>query len=170
MSGLAPCPQCGAYVPDMTGAAHDYFEASPGCWAAYGTVLEREYSDRAFFANHAQTVDAYALQHPAGNDPRAVSSVMIHLVGATLMFAHNTPQTYRIEKLKALSRLTKAEPALIPHLNRPDDLGDITVADIVPLTDVEPHLNGVDRWARCVWEAWSDHHGMAEDLIKRIDA
>lgn len=165
---LKPCPQCAATVPDIEGPVHPYFAASPGCWAIYGQILEREYSDTAFWANHGQTVDAYALQHPGDGSRRAISSVMIHLVGATLLFQHHAPQSQRILMLQRLSKITKADPSLIPRLSSPDNLGETTVTDIAPLSKAQDHLVGVDNWARTTWQAWSAHHPVAESLIRRI--
>jgi Family of unknown function (DUF5946) len=47
---LVPCLGCGALVPDSDGPGptHAYMLASPGCWALYGEVSSREYSDLAY--------------------------------------------------------------------------------------------------------------------------
>jgi hypothetical protein len=73
---------------------------SPGCWAAYGRVLEREYSDPVLFgAAHRLTVDAYALQHPGDpRERRAVQSFWLH--GASLWLV--LPWTKRMRAPHAL--------------------------------------------------------------------
>ncbi len=58
-AGLRACVGCGALVPDLEGPAHRYIGASPGCWAAYGRLSEREASDFRFMRHHQLTVDAY---------------------------------------------------------------------------------------------------------------
>lgn len=55
---LSKCFSCGAMVEDIDGPVHRYMASSPGCWAAYGIVLAREYSDVMFARNHRLTVDA----------------------------------------------------------------------------------------------------------------
>jgi hypothetical protein len=76
MAGVA-CVGCGAIFEDREGPTHRYTESSPACWAAYGEVVAREYSDSSYAALHGLTVDAYAVQHPGpgsrcwlGPDPR----------------------------------------------------------------------------------------------------
>jgi len=53
------------------GPAHAYMLSSPGCWAAYGELLAREYSDSAYRRLHRLSVDAYALQHPGIDTPQS---------------------------------------------------------------------------------------------------
>jgi len=47
LENVAKCPGCGGTFPLLGGPVHRYMESSPGCWAAYGVVLAREYSDPA---------------------------------------------------------------------------------------------------------------------------
>jgi hypothetical protein len=53
---------------------------SPACWARYGELLSVQYSDPERMAFHQLIVDTYAVQHPDGDDPRAIQSVGIHLM------------------------------------------------------------------------------------------
>lgn len=46
------CTGCKARFRDMEGPTHPYMESSPGCWAAFGDVLAREYSDPVYFEVH----------------------------------------------------------------------------------------------------------------------
>src|SRR5258708_15611979 len=78
---MVPCPGCGALFPLHDGPVHRYLESSPGCWAAYGDVLAREYSDPRYMAAHRLTVDAYAIQHPGQPSPQTIQSVAVHLIG-----------------------------------------------------------------------------------------
>ncbi|MGI8574907.1 MAG: DUF5946 family protein [Egibacteraceae bacterium] len=76
------CRGCGLALAATGGPAHRYIPSSPECWAVYGEVLAREYSDPAIFAGaHELSVDTYAVQHAAG-DP--ASSLTTHLVGLHL--------------------------------------------------------------------------------------
>ena len=61
---IKACFSCGAQVPDVEGPTHRYMLSSPGCWAVFGEVLAREYSNALYMKNHRLTVDAYAVQHP----------------------------------------------------------------------------------------------------------
>lgn len=74
MTTETTCPDCLAAIPATGGPVHAYIPAPPGCWALYGEVLAREYSDRALWPTHRLTVDAYAAQHPSGDDPRQLQS------------------------------------------------------------------------------------------------
>lgn len=58
---MIKCMGCGGVFAEIQGPTHRYLESSPGCWAAYGEVLAREYSDPAYFQVHRLTVDAYAV-------------------------------------------------------------------------------------------------------------
>ena len=71
MNTVETCPGCGAAFPASDGPTHDYIGASAGCWAVYGDVLAREYSDHRFFRVHQLSVDAYSAQHPGGASRRA---------------------------------------------------------------------------------------------------
>lgn len=57
---LAQCFSCGAEAENLSGATHQYLLSTSGCWAKYGELLAREYSDFSYMAVHNLTVDAYA--------------------------------------------------------------------------------------------------------------
>ncbi len=46
------CIRCGALVPDVEGPTHRYIAASPGCWAVFGEVVAREFSDYRYGRVH----------------------------------------------------------------------------------------------------------------------
>lgn len=73
------CIGCQAEFAQIDGPTHEYVLSSPGCWAAYGEVLAREYSDYRPTRLHRLTVDTYAVQHPGVNVPAARRSVGLHL-------------------------------------------------------------------------------------------
>jgi len=163
---METCPQCGAITPSSKIEKHSYFGASKGCWAVYGEVLSREYSDPKFFKNHRQTVDAYALQHPANDDARAIQSVNIHLIALTLLYDANVPAVKIPKIMDSIVTKTRKPGHDFKQLSPPDSLGDVIVTDIAPLTVVEDHLSGVDLWARNVWGAWEVHHDVAWHYIR----
>lgn len=163
---MESCPQCGAITPPSEIEAHSYFGASKGCWAIYGAVLSREYSDPKFFKNHRQTVDAYALEHPAGDDPRAIQSTNIHLIALTLLYSVKLPAIKIPKIMNNIVKKAQKPSQTFKRLTPPDNFGDILVTDIMPLTTLEDHLDGVDRWAKNVWTAWEMHHDVALHYIR----
>src|SRR5579871_2903462 len=80
MVSLTTCPGCEVELPAISGPVHPYMPSSPACWAAYGELLAAQYSDPARARFHQVVVDTYAVQHPDGDDPRAVQSVAVHLM------------------------------------------------------------------------------------------
>jgi hypothetical protein len=139
---------------DVKGPTHRYMESSPGCWAAYGIVLAREYSDPAFYDVHRITVDAYAAQHPGQPSPQSIRSVGLHLVRLCLVLERRLPA----EKANnAMIAATKAKQAFT-WLEPPPSLGPLTVADIREKLSAAEHEEAVRAWALSVWQAWAAHH------------
>ncbi len=165
---MSVCPQCGVDLPEHDGPIHRYFGASPACWAAYGKVLDREYSDPAFFKNHRMTVDAYALQHPGDKSPQAVQSINIHLISTTLIFKHNAKPDRALIAMQKISKASKKNSTLFNWLNPPISLGKITVMDLVHITQLNEHLKQVETWAHCAWQAWANHHDVAETHLRQF--
>jgi Family of unknown function (DUF5946) len=151
---LVACTGCGALFPDLSGPVHDYMESSPGCWHAFGQVLEREYSDPHLAATHRLSVDSYAVQHPGGESRQAIQSVGIHLSRLCIFLERGLAPA---EANDAMLRIGKYKSAMI-KLSRPVSLGSVTVADVVEAHGVENHLAAVNRWARAAWQAWVEHH------------
>ena len=130
-------------------------ESSPGCWAAYGEVLAREYNDPAYFCNHRLTVDAYAVQHPGRPSPQSIQSVAVHLVSLSLMFERGVSPAQAAAAMQAATRRKDAFRWLEP----PPSRGALTVADLPRVASAEEHASCVRAWAESVWTAWSPHHG-----------
>jgi hypothetical protein len=63
---------------------------SPACWVRYGDLLAAQYSNPERMAFHQLVVDTYAVQHPDGDDPRAIRSVGIHLMTLCLCLERGT--------------------------------------------------------------------------------
>ena len=129
-------------------------EYSPACWAAYGEVLAREYSDPAYFQVHRLSVDAYAVQHPGRESPQAINSVAVHLIRLCLQLERQlTPEQANSAMVQAT--LNKGRYV---WLEPPSSLGDVTVKDVWRAQNVEAHIEAVRRWARSAWQAWISHH------------
>lgn len=150
---MVKCMGCGGSFADIQGPTHRYMESSPGCWAAYGEVLAREYGDQAYFQVHRLTVDAYAVQHPGQPSPQSIQSVAVHLIRLYLVLETGLGMQRANDAFKAA-----AESRTYTWLTPPSSLGDITVADVHKAKDVEEHRQRVRAWAESAWTAWSLHH------------
>ncbi len=152
------CVGCGGQFPEIDGPVHRYMESSPGCWAAFGEVLAREYSDPTYFGVHRLTVDAYAVQHPGSPSRQSIQSVGVHLIRLCLFLEHG------LSAENANGAMLKA--AKLKHtfvwLEPPVSLGQLTVADVVKARTAQAHKSAVRAWAQSAWDAWLPHH----DIIR----
>lgn len=154
---LRPCPGCGAIVPEVEGPTHRYIGASPGCWAAYGKLSEKEASDFRYMRSHQTTVDAYCAQHPGTPSPQAVRSVAVHLIGLHLQLERET-STERLYAGQRVASLGKEGKLDLAWLEPPSSLGGVTVLHMLGAEGPEEYGGLARGWAKAVWEAWSDHH------------
>jgi hypothetical protein len=143
------CPGCGLVLAPVSTPAHPYIGASPSCWALYGEQLAREY-ERWDPEEHRLSVDAYAVQHPGGDDRRARQSVAYHLTALHLTLERGLGN----DDVVALLRRVTAATSEFPRLEPPRPNGAITVRDVLDGTPIR-------AWAADVWSAWSDHHDAA---------
>jgi hypothetical protein len=128
--------------------------ASPGCWALFGDVSAREYSDPAYRAHGLQLVDPYAVQHPGVPERRSAQSVWLHLVSLCLHLEHGYADDVSVRRLQALA----SERRTYEWLEPPSSLGDVTVVDVHAATTPAEHIAAVRRWCESAWEAWAVHH------------
>ncbi|MEM7349355.1 MAG: DUF5946 family protein [Acidobacteriota bacterium] len=159
-----PCHACGALGPKMDGPVHRYLESSPGCWAMYGEVLAREFSDVAYFANHRFTVDAYAVQHPGQPSPQSIQSVALHLASLFVILERDTQPKAATELMQGLAQ----HKAAFHWIEPPADLGARTVRDLWETHGLEAHLNAARDWAEAAWSAWEPHHDQVRDWVERL--
>ena len=153
VSVATACPGCGISLPDSDGPTHAYLNASPACWALYGEILAREYSDLERFVVHQLTVDTYAVQHSVGSDPRSRQSLALHLMTLCLFLERGAdPRTGPALHKRLIGRRVEQE------LDPPRPNGDLTVAYVYGAVTPDEHIDRVERWARDVWEAWAPHH------------
>jgi hypothetical protein len=159
---LEVCGDCGIVLPRIERPSHPYLGASPSCWALYGEVLAREYSDPELMKVHRLTVDAYAAQHPGKPGPKATQSVWAHLSGLYLTVERCASPRFATRVLGAVTAISRD----LPWLEPPESLGGITVAHVA--SEPDGHAEAVQRWAREVWSAWACHHqrviALAEEL------
>ena len=157
------CIGCGGRFPDIDGPVHRYMEASPGCWAAYGEILAREYSEASCYAVHRLTVDAYAVQHPGSPSRQSIHSVGVHLIRLCLFLEHGlSPEHANAAMLKA-AKLKHTFVWLPPPASR----GQFTVADVVQAKTAQEHKSAVRAWAQSAWEAWAPHHEVIKTWLSR---
>ena len=107
--------------------------SSPACWAAFNTVLEREYSSPELMGVHRLSVDAWAVQHPGDGSRRAIQSVGLHLARLMVQIEDGASG----EAANAAMLRFAARKAELPELP-PREGYRMTVADV--LGAVEPTL------------------------------
>ena len=162
---MIPCCGCGGLFPEVDGPTHPYMLSSPGCWAAYGEVLAREYADYAGFSGvHRLTVDAFAAQHPHSPSAENTRSVGFHLCRLCLL----------LERGLDAGRANAAMVAIAAHKSRfvplplPAVLGAITVAHVCAARGCKEHREAVRRWAASVWQAWAPCHSVVRGWVDGI--
>lgn len=158
------CVGCGAPFPGIAGPTHPYMESCPGCWAAYGEVLAREYGKREYWECHRLTVDAYAVQHPGRPSGKAAQSVAGHLICLCLVLERGMPAAGAVKVLGAAVDSGGPYPWLPP----PEFRGELTVSYVLDASDAGEHAERVRRWASCAWNAWSAHHPQVHAWLKSL--
>ena len=158
---LRSCPGCGGLFDDIPGPTHRYLESSPGCWAAYGEVLVREYSDPVYYRIHRLTVDAYAVQHPGQPSPQSIQSVAAHLISLCLVLEHGVD----VQRATAAMQKAVKTKGRFAWLTPPASTGAVTVAEVRAAQTAEEHEKQVHAWARAAWEAWSPQHATIQNWL-----
>lgn len=162
---MIACSGCGGQFPEVEGPTHSYMLSSPGCWAAYGEVLAREYSDYTGFGDiHRLTVDAFAAQHPHSPSVENTRSVGFHLCRLCLMLERGLDA----HQANAAMVTIAAQKARFFPLPRPARLGAVTVADVYAAVGRDEHRNAVRKWAASVWQAWAPCHGTVRGWVDGI--
>jgi Family of unknown function (DUF5946) len=121
------------------GPTHEYMESTPGCWAAFGRVLAREYGDQRYSGVHRLTVDAYAVQHPGQPGRQSIQSVGVHLVRLCLFMERGLSPDAANDAMLAAAKYK----AQYHRLEVPAFLGSITVADVEAAPGPDQHVSVV---------------------------
>jgi hypothetical protein len=132
--------------------------SSPACWAAFNTVIAREFADPGLMPIHRLTVDAWAVQHPGDGSRRAIQSVGLHLARLWVQLDRGLSGEAANDAMLTFAR-RKAELPELP--SRPGYA--MTVADVLHAGQPDAHAAAVRRWAEAVWADWADQH----DFIRR---
>ncbi len=153
-----------------------YGVASPECLVLANQVLMNEYM---FGRPMCTRLDAYGVQHPPHPEVqkqlgvegryRAASkqSVAIHLIALYLMIEKKMP----LEAVSAVmgrilsSQVKLEDEELIP----PEDLGTITVADVVKASTPEEHVQLVWQWSTSAWQAWKSYHHKVQEWVEKYN-
>jgi hypothetical protein len=129
-------------------------ESSPGCWAVYGEVLAREYSDSAYGSAHRLTVDAYAVQHPGRPSPQSIQSVALHLMSLCLVLERGVGP----DRATAFLQSAAKDKGHFVWLTPPESRGSVTIKNVHGASNGAEHGKLVRAWADSVWTSWADHH------------
>lgn len=160
---LITCIGCGGQFPDVEGPTHRYMESSPGCWACFGEVLAREYSDLQYREVHRLTVDAYAIQHPGQPSLQCIRSIALHGISLCAIFENGVEMNQATEIIQRATRYKERFVWLTP----PSSMGDLTIAEIHPAKDKTEHVRLVWEWGQSAWSAWSDHHPRFREWLQQ---
>lgn len=155
---ISVCPGCGSRLAAVDGPIHAYMTSTPACWAAFNTVMAREYSDPDLMTVHRLSVDAWAVQHPGDGSRRAIQSVGLHL--ARLMVQIDQGLEGRAANTAMLG--FAARKVTLPELPARERYA-VTVAEVAGAVKPQDHRAAVRRWAEATWADWSDQH----DFIRR---
>ncbi len=162
---MVACSGCRGRFAELDGPTHPYMLSSPGCWAAYGKVLAREYADYTGLSDvHHLTVDAFAAQHPHSRCAQNTRSVGIHLCRLCLLLERG----FDAGRANAAMVAIAAHKARFVPLSVPANLGKVTVAEVHAAVSIEQHRKAVRRWAASVWEAWSPCHQVVRGWVDEI--
>jgi hypothetical protein len=138
-------------------------ESSPGCWAAFGEVLAREYSDPSCFEVHRLSVDTYAVQHPGQPSRQSIQSVGLHLIRLCHFLEHDLAAADANDIMLKAGKIKQSFTWLEP----PASLGDVTVLDVQSSQTPMEHKANVRLWAQSAWKAWTPHHATVREWIAR---
>ncbi len=165
-------PKSSAYVPEKREGFLRYGVTSFECNEAYEKLIAYEYEQGCFNKHSPQ---AYAVQHPPhielqkklGIEERFIAaslqSVWVHLFALHLMLEKDMPL---IDVFKAMQQLLESGAKLedLP-LVQPEDLGAITIADVINAQSQEEHWILIDAWNRSAWQAWAKYH----DIVRSFE-
>jgi hypothetical protein len=155
------CVGCGVELEEFDGPQHPYMESSAACWAMYGEVLAREYSDPACMQVHRLTVDSYAIQHPGRPSPQAVQSIALHLISLCMCLELGVSTQDATATLGALA----SQKGAFHWLEPPSSRAELTIAHVHAARSASEHVRAAREWASCAWQQWSAHHGTVRDWL-----
>jgi hypothetical protein len=161
---MVACCGCGATFRALEGPIHRYMTSSPGCWAAFGEVLAREYLDRQLDEVHRLSVDSYAVQHPGQRSAQSIQSVAVHLCRLCAVIEGGLP----MEGTNGLMLKVKKIEHQFRWLSPPSQRPNVTVVDVLAAQNTEAHVRSVRAWAQASWNAWAAHHETVRTWLRSL--
>ena len=157
---IAPCPDCGARLPEIDGPVHPYLGGSAACWAAFGELGARELA-LGIPGPGRLSVHAYAVQHPGLEARRQSQSVGVHLMVLGVVLERGLPT----EEAVALMPAWLAGKPAFPWLAPPSSRATLTLLDLPAVDDRAAHEAAVRGWADAVWADWSAHRATVREWL-----
>jgi hypothetical protein len=118
------------------------------------------HGDPAFI--HQHVVDAYGAQHVR----QSASTIGAAFTLAGLYLAVERRFTGRqVQKMHMLMARSSKQ---WPRFDAPDDVGPLTVADVLMVEAGPSRDEAIVRWCRAVWTAWSSEHGRVRAMVDRF--
>lgn len=150
-------------LPAKEQPAHPYMTSSPACWEGYGALLAAQYSSPPRMTFHQLVVDAYAAQHPGGDDRRAIQSVGIHLMTIAMFLEDGVDPALGTSLHRRM-----VERPVFHRLHRPGALpAERLTWRHVPLDGSAELAKGrAYEWARAVWAEWEPHHAIVRGWLR----
>lgn len=139
-------------------------KSSPGCWATYGEVIARAYSEPALSDVHRLSVDAYAAQHPGQPSPQSMKSVGVHLIRLCL----TVEQGFDVRESNRIMVAVSKVKGRFGWLEPPPSLGTLTVGHVAGATGIDEHRKAVREWSQSVWEGWESHHATVREWAQTL--
>ena len=146
------CELCGGSADGKSGCQKLFEEG----------LLVKDYSDYRYGKTHRLTVDVYSLQHP---EVYMISgkSFAAHLTGVCAALEYKDGASTN----RAVQKWLSTNPPIEKPARIPRDRGTITVDHVIGAADIEQHAKRVREWADSAWNAWSEHHELARQLIAK---
>lgn len=156
------CPGCGLCLPNQHQDSPDRFNGSWECLEAYSDLMCYTVAkqDKEFIHQHA--VDAYAAQH-AGGTTRDIT-VAFGLIGLYLALekGYTGKQVQRAHM--QIAKIRKEWPRLEP----PKRSAEITVLDVLEVSDGEKKDAMIRTWMAAVWENWADQQAWVREMTDML--
>ena len=159
---MSVCPGCGLQRPSLGLDPDRRANASGECRNLRNelTYYTLAHGDPAFI--HQHVVDAYGAQHvrqSASTIGAAFTLAGLYLAGERRFTGR---QVQRMHMLMA--RASKQWPRFDP----PDDVGPLTVADVMAVEAGPSRDEAIMRWCASVWTAWAAEHDRVRAMVDRF--
>jgi hypothetical protein len=118
------------------------------------------HGDPAFI--HQHVVDAYGAQHVR----QSASTIGAAFTLAGLYLA--VERRYNGRQVQKMHMLMARASKQWPRFDPPDDVGALTVADVLVVEAGPSRDEAIMRWCASVWTAWSSEHERVRAMVDRF--